>query len=378
MDKYKLKRRFKILLFASLCLVINTGTAVTATIKGSLPSVLTECSGLDFNGNSSFWTHNDSWGDNHLYRISLTGNLQQTITIDGATNRNWEDITHDQNRDYLFIGDFGNNANDRTNLRIYKIPYPNSSTTSIAAEIIEFTYSDQVDFPSAWMNFDVEAFFHFNNRLYLFTKADGSAVGYTKMYSLSQNAGQKVANLVDSFYTNDRTTSASISPDGRSMILMSNSRIHIFTNFSGVDFFNGQHTQLNISGSWTQKEGICFTSNNEVHLTDENTGSGNNLYYLNLSNYIQTSSTTSVYENLVSPVSTFPNPATKLLNFNITKGYIEKEIQLFDIKGRLINIYKLENTEDFKVDISNFTPGIYIYKFFSQGRLIRSDRIIKL
>lgn len=233
-------------------MTINTSQAITATLKGSLPSSVGECSGLDFNGNASFWTHNDGFGDNRLYKVGMTGSLQQTITLTGATNFDWEDLTHDVNRDHLFIGDFSNNDCDRTNLRIYKIPYPNSSTTTVTPEIIEFTFSDQTDFPSAWMNFDVEAFLHFNGRLYLFTKADGSAIGYTKMYSLSENAGTKVANLVDSFYTNDRTTAADVSPSGDAMILMSNSHIHIFKNFSGSDFLVAI-TQVNISGGWTQK-----------------------------------------------------------------------------------------------------------------------------
>ena len=50
-----------------------------------------------------------------------------------------------------------------------------------------------------WMNFDVEAFFHFNGHLYLFTKADGDAIGYTKMYRLSDDPGSYSATLVDSF-----------------------------------------------------------------------------------------------------------------------------------------------------------------------------------
>jgi len=377
MGNNKFKNLMRIFLVITMCLAIITSRAVTATVKGALPSVLTECSGLDFNGNSSFWTHNDSWGDDQLYRISSTGNLQQTITINGANNRNWEDITHDQNRDHLFIGDFGNNDNDRTDLKIYKIPYPNASTTFSTAEIIEFTFSDQEDFPSAWMNFDVEAFFHFNNRLYLFTKADGSAVGYTKMYSLSQNSGPHIANLVDSFYTNDRTTSATISPDGNSMILMSNSHIHIFKNFSGTDFFGGQHTQLNISGSWTQKEGICFTSNNEVHLTDENTGSGNNLYYLNLASYIPTSTTTSVDENINLEVDIFPNPTTQYVNMRFEENLKILEVKVSDVSGKLIDSHLFNSVQEIKLDLGKLNPGLYFCNIYSNGILIRTENILK-
>ncbi|MBK8364208.1 MAG: hypothetical protein IPL24_11160 [Bacteroidetes bacterium] len=86
------KNPFRILIGLALCLTINTSQAITATLKGSLPSSVGECSGLDFNGNASFWTHNDGFGDNRLYKVGMTGSLQQTITLTGATNFDWEDL----------------------------------------------------------------------------------------------------------------------------------------------------------------------------------------------------------------------------------------------------------------------------------------------
>ena len=370
------KNPLRILIGFALCLIINESKAVTATVKGSLPSVVDECSSLDWNGSSSFWTHNDGYGDNHLYRVSSTGSLQQTITIAGAINDDWEDLAHDANRDHMFIGDFGNNQFDRTNLRIYKIPYPNSSTTTVTPEVIEFTFSDQTSFPAGWMNFDVEAFLHFNGRLYLFTKADGAAVGYTKMYSLSQNAGPHVAQLVDSFYTNDRTTGADISPDGSAIVLISNSHVHIFKNFSGSDFFGGDHTQLNISGSWTQKEAVAFTSNNEIYLADEDNGNGNNIYYLSLSNYISSGTTTAVSEIDNSTASVYPNPASELIHFDMSKQYNSVSIQLYDITGKMVNSVSFNKTQEMVMDINRFSPGIYFYKLITDGKLLKTERIV--
>jgi hypothetical protein len=36
----------------------------------------------------------------------------------------WEDMTHDFARNNMYIGDFGNNSTARTDLKVYKIPYP--------------------------------------------------------------------------------------------------------------------------------------------------------------------------------------------------------------------------------------------------------------
>ena len=375
MGNTTLKKSFRILLCLIFSLVSTQSMAVTATVKGSLPSALVECSGLDFSGSSSFWTHNDGFGDNHIYRISTTGVLQQTLTITGATNYDWEDMTHDVNRNNLFIGDFGNNNCNRTNLCIYKIPYPNSSIASTSAEVIRFSYPDQHTIPSAWLNFDVESFLHYNGNLYLFTKTDGSAIGYTKMYTVPDVAGTYVATLVDSFYTNDRTTSADISPDGTSMIMMSNSHLHIFRNFSGANFFSGQHTQVNISGSWSQKEALAFTSNNEIYMTDENNGSGNFLYYLSLASYIP-AGTTAVSEVESTNVSVYPNPATDLLHFDLSKQFHSVNIQLYDITGKMVNTYNFENSQQVVMNVDKLSPGIYFYKLLVEGKLVKTERVI--
>ncbi len=364
------------LLFITLILTGFRSVAITATVAGTLPSVVNESSGVDFNGNASFWTHNDGYGDNRLYKVSNAGALTQTITINGATNYDWEDLTHDASRTNMFIGDFGNNNCNRTNLCVYKIPYPHSGITSANAEVIRFSYPDQHSFPSAWMNFDVESFVHLNGRLFLFTKTDGSAVGYTKMYSVPDVAGTYVATLVDSFYTNDRTTAADISPDGSSLILMSNSHLHLFRNFSGTDFFHGTHTQINISGSWTQKEGVTFFSNNEIYMTDEDNGSGNFLYYLNLSNYIPSATTTAVNEIENINALVYPNPATEQLHFDLNNKFHSVKVQLFDITGKMVSNSTFENVQQVVVAIDKFSPGIYFYRLISDEKLIKTERVV--
>ncbi len=367
------KQVFLLFLFA---LSIKTASAITATVKGSLPSVLRESSGLDYNGYDSYWTHNDGYGDNRLYRVSSAGALQQTITINGAINNDWEDLTHDAQRNYLFIGDFGNNNCIRTNLKIFRIPYPSASTTSAVAQTISFTYSDQANISSSWLNYDVESFFHFNGNLYLFSKADGAAIGYTKMYRLPDSPGSYVATLVDSFYTNDRITSADISADGSAMILMSNSHLHIFKNFIGTNFFSGQHTQVNISGAWSQKESLSFVSNNEIFMTDEDNGSGNFVYYLNLSSYIAGSSVNAIADINEAKISTYPNPASNQVNFGFDKTVRLVNILFYDIMGNVILNNTFDNTNLVNVDVVALSRGIYFYKIFIDGKQSKIDRLV--
>lgn len=375
-----MKRHIIILSMASLCAVVARAVSITPTVVASLPASVPECSGLDYTG-SAFWTHNDGYGDNKIYKLSTSCGVSKTITVTGATNYDWEDIAHDFNRNYMYIGDFGNNNCDRTNLHIYRITHPkNISGNTVAAEVINFSYPDQTQFPSPWMNFDAEGFFHRNGLLYIFTKADGSAIGYTKLYTVPDQPGTHVATLVDSFYTNDRITSADINSDASAAIISTNSHIHIFTNWTGVNIFNGTHHQINIAGSWTQKEALAFKDINHVYMTDEDNGSGNNLYVIDLSTWItdMTTAVENIFPAQQNKVTAFPNPANAIVNFRMTAS--EKSassVQLFDIAGNKIREAKMsESSGVMSMETADLPAGVYFYRLFEDQKAVETQRLI--
>ena len=369
------------LLLASLFSNASKGVSITPTLIGTLPSSLPECSGLDYTGNTAFWMHNDGYGDNHIYKLNSAGTISKTITVNGAVNYDWEDVAHDHNRDYLYIGDFGNNACDRTNLHVYRINHPkNISGTTVTADVINFSYPDQAQFPSPWMNFDAEGFFHHNGMLYIFTKADGSAIGYTKLYTIPDQPGTYVANLVDSFYTNDRITSADINADASAAIISTNSHIHIFTNWSGCNIFSGTHTQVNIAGSWTQKEALVFKDINRVYMTDEDNGSGNHLYLIDLSSWIADMSTSieHVMNSTGNTVTAFPNPADALVSFAVSNtNRSATSIQLFDIAGNRIREARMSEAGGYlNMETSDLPAGVYFYRLFENSKAVETHRLI--
>jgi len=364
-----------------ICSLAASALSIAPTVVTALPSALPECSGLDYTGSSSFWMHNDGYGDNHIYKVNSTGTVTRTITINGAINQDWEDLAHDFNRNFLYIGDFGNNNCDRTNLRIYRINHPkNFSGSSVTAEVINFSYPDQTLFPSPWMNFDAEGFFQYNGLLYIFTKADGVAVGYTKMYTVPDQPGTYIATLVDSFQTNDRITSADINSDASAVIISSNTHIHIFTGWIGGNIFNGTHKMISISGSWTQKEGIAFKDINHVYMTDEDNGSGNNIYSVDLSAWIEDMNT-AVGNSATTPglkVSAFPNPANGAVTFTISGSERnDASIQLFDIAGNKIREAKLNDvTGLLTMETADLPGGVYFYRLFENSKAVQTQRLI--
>jgi hypothetical protein len=127
----------------------------------ALSKNLAESSGLEQLENSDdFWLINDAGNSNDLFCISPKGNIKQIVHVVNATNVDWEDIASD-GKGKLFIGDFGNNANDRKNLKIYTVSLSDIKDYRVAAKIISFTFEDQKKYPpkKSKRNFDVEAFF---------------------------------------------------------------------------------------------------------------------------------------------------------------------------------------------------------------------------
>jgi hypothetical protein len=241
---------------------------------GKLPKILKEASGLEFTG-KYFWSHNDD-GIPAIYCLDSAGNLQRAVQLN-TVNRGWEDLTRDD-KGNLYIGAFGNNKNDKKELRIYKIPNPENITEAITnPEIISYTYSDQKHFPpdKSNKNYDVDTFFEWNGSLYLFTKNRSSPfVAYSKIYKLPAQPGQQVAQLIDSVYVGDGPminnwiTSADLSPDKKTLALLFHDRVWFIRNFNANKFSTATIYQLNLN-HYTHKAGICFRDKHTLYIVDE-------------------------------------------------------------------------------------------------------------
>ncbi len=244
-----------------------------------LPPSLNENSGLALATDGQFWTHNDSGGEPALYRIDSSGAITRTLHIKGASNVDWEDLTRDKAGN-LYIGDFGNNSNTRTDLRIYRISNPDIwPLDSIEAGIIHFSYPDQTEFPppAERFTYDMEAMVHFGGHLYLFSKNQSEPfTGYTRIYRLPELPGSYSATLLDSFFTGsgpalfDWVSSADVSPDGEHLVLLGYDKIWLFSCRNGRSFLKGQRRTIPISGGMTQKEAILFVDAQNLIISDEN------------------------------------------------------------------------------------------------------------
>lgn len=256
-----------------------------------LPKKLDENSGIVSYNTNTIWVIEDNGNEDIIYKVDFQGKIRKELQVKKAENDDWEDLTKDKDGN-LYIGDFGNNNNDRKNLVIYKLPNPEKEKgNKIASQKIEFHYPEQKKFPPKKNGrfYDAEAFFHYKNHLYIFTKDRSKPFnGRSFIYRLPDIKGNYEAILVGEITTCSnpdycQVTSADISPDGKTIILLGYSKLWNITNFNLDSISKGDIEEIDL-GMGSQLESICFINNDTLLLSNErNFKNGGNLYSYTLS-----------------------------------------------------------------------------------------------
>jgi len=256
------------------------------TLIADLPKDLKEVSGTEIVPKSALiWMVNDGGNTPTLFGLNSQGKIIKEIYI-RAKNHDWEDLASDE-KGTIYIGDFGNNFNERKNLSIIIVEQNELDEKKAEVEEIEFKYPNQHQFPpkKEEMYFDTEAFFYFKSSLYILTKSRVSGnYGKTTLYKIPAKKGKYTAEIVAEFENCSDLecwiTSADISPNGKKVALLSQKNVLIFSDFKEDKFLSGQVTTINLTHR-SQKESITFKDNNTLLITDERSqGAGGNLYEL--------------------------------------------------------------------------------------------------
>lgn len=248
---------------------------ITPTTRYNLNNKLRETSGLLW-WNDLVWTFNDSGGQPALYAIdSATGNIVKTVQITNASNVDWEDIAQDDN--FVYIGDFGNNASgNRKNLRIYKVSKNDiNASNAVTATVINFSYSDQTDFTAAaanHTNFDCEAMIAYSDSLFLFSK--NWIDFHSRLYALPKTSGTYIAEKRAELNVQGLITGATILPAKKTIVLSGYSTVlspfvYLLYDFGKNNFFDGNKRKVQLNEVLTQMEGIAFVNNAYFFVSNE-------------------------------------------------------------------------------------------------------------
>ena len=343
---------------------------ISPQVSLPLDEVLSETSGLIF-WNDNFWTHNDNLDTNIYMLDTLYGRIVQTYPLSGIENRDWEEISQDE--EYVYIGDFGNNSGNRRDLRILKINKFSLISGSPVIDSIKYSYSDQVDFtPSSNdTDFDCEAFIVTEDSIYLFTKQWASK--HTSLYSLPKNPGNHIARFISSLDVNGMITGATWLGSKRIIALSGYSNrlvpfVYLLYDFNGSDFFGGNKRKIGILLDYHQIEAITSADGIKYFMSNESfslfpvTNTPQKIHLFNLSPFLGN------YLNLPIPVpdeeNSFiisPVPAHDIINIKSFAALLPADYSMINLSGRIVMTGRL-TAEETIVSVSGLEPGLYILK----------------
>lgn len=364
--------RFLSLIFILFISTHVSAQDITVTTVVPLDGTVWETSGLIWLEDRLI-THNDSGGGHYLYEIdTVDGEVIRTVVVANAASSDWEDICYDA--DYIYIGDFGNNAGTRTDLRIFRLSITDYLTTpndTVYCDTIAFNYTDQVDFEPAvyTTNFDAEAFIAYNDSLYLFSKNWGNL--QTNVYSIPKIPGDYAVSIIDNFDTEGLVTGAAYDADKNEILLCGYNFITPFlffikgfsgTEFSGADLFR---VSPSFEGSF-QIEGSTALGNHNFFISSEKVDTGESfLHRINVSNF--TDLTVLKAQN----IRIYPSQVRSKL---FVSGEQDYQIHLFNLSGeRVLAAFGNE------IDMSSMAKGVYIVHVTDEeGTVLLNEKVIKL
>lgn len=353
----------------------NDGSCVYAVTTVSTSSVVLDNSMSETSGllrlNNFLWTHNDN-GDVNLYAIDTTnGSVAQTCMLTNVTNIDWEEIQQDDN--FIYIGDFGNNQNgDRTDLRILRIDKLNFCSNALV-DTIAFAYEDQTDFtPTGNENtdFDCEAFIVSDDSIFLFTKQWNAL--QTTVYALPKTTGSFIAKKKNTYNVNGLVTGAAYLKDNGLVALCGYSSllqpfVFLLYDFNNDEFFSGNKRRLELSLPFHQVESIASNDGKIFQLTNEAfspVSVAAKFHVLDLQPYTENylGATQLVIEN---SLAFFPNPAQNILTIEAANNITGQRCAIIDATGRVVKTENLTSTR-FNIYIGSLTAGIYILRIGEQ------------
>ena len=351
---------------------------VSTTTIGTLPEDVLESSGLIYYNNKLI-THNDSGNSPRLYEVdTLSSQIIRTITIDNATNIDWEDITQDDT--YIYIGDFGNNTGNRQDLTVYRVAksdYDVSNT--ISAERIDFSYEDQTDFTEIQnSDWDAEAMVDFKTQLLIFTKQ--WQTNGTVAYSIPKIPGSYSAKNLGFYDVSGLVTGATYNKFSNVLMLLGySSQLQPFIvriselpiNFS----FNGTEEKLGLGIGFSQVEGITYSDSNTYYVSSERYQ--NNLPPITLASQLYTFDTDDAPQETEEPPIDSEKEENELIIF---RAFGSNELQydlnssaplfgraIFDITGKRVRHTHGSLIENNSIDLSGLGSAVYYLTFYLQG-----------
>lgn len=221
-----------------------------------------------------YWLHEDSGSDAAIYLYHEDGTRKKRYDIHGIEARDYEDISYgfgpQNNLDYIYLGDIGDNSQSRPHITIYRFPEPDFMADSISSDIhqveaLELTYPSSDDPENA------EAFFidPISGDLFIFSKNTTLCKVMTLEAPLPFGKEAGLKYIGDLNFRYQKITAADISADGKHILIKSYDYIYYWkreANQTVVDALQTIPVRLTYQAE-PQGEAVTWKPNSMSYVT---------------------------------------------------------------------------------------------------------------
>lgn len=371
-------------------------TTYAPVFKANLPTDLREISGLT-RISGRWWGHADSGANPEFFNLNPeNGQVLQKISLQNAQNRDWEDVAADSA--HLYLGDFGNNSNNRTNLGLYRVPLAKIGTANseLVAEgdwqFVPFAYADQTDFsaqPEDSSVYDCEAAIFFQGKIHLFTKSRKTY--RTAHYVVNEATGK--AEKLEEFNTDGLITGASLSPDGKVVALLGYDLRSLLPKVfmwllwdwqpgGGDLLFSGNKRRIELGTALAvgQAEGIGFADNRRGYLCNERTEfngitlAQQAVRWFDVSAWVPESVGVEEQGRVGEGMRVFPNPFAQTLHVQFFENQRPDVLRVLNGLGQ--PVLELSGDLPTTLDTSVWPAGLYVVEGVFSGKKIVVGRVV--
>ena len=371
-------------------------TTYAPVFKANLPSDLREISGIT-RSSGRWWGHADSGANPEFFNLNPeNGQILQKITLQNAHNRDWEDVAADSA--HLWLGDFGNNSNNRQDLGLYRVPLAKIGTSNSEAvqendwHFVPFAYADQTDFsaqPEDSSVYDCEAAILFLGKIHLFTKSRKTY--RTAHYVVNEATGK--AEKLEEFDTDGLITGASLSPDGKVVALLGYDlrglipKVFVWLLWDwqsggGDLLFSGNKRRIELGAALAvgQAEGIGFADNRRGYLCNERTEfngitlAQQAVRWFDVSAWVPENVGVEEQGRVGEVVRIFPNPFAQTLHIQFFEN--ERPDALRVLNGLGQPVFEANGDLPTTLNTSRWPAGVYVVEGVFSGKKIAVGRVV--
>lgn len=236
------------------------------------------------------WAHNDKGGAARIFAMNMDGTHLGIYNLSGASNRDWEDIAVGpgpvDGLHYIYVGEIGDNDAEFSSITVYRVPEPEVDSEQLPVTVtLTGVESITLQYPDGAHNAETLMVDPVTKDIYIITKKDSYPRVYRAPYPQSTTATitMEYKCQLPWLYVNkgEWASGGDISPGGTEVIVRNYETASIWQRPADANLweaFAGTECSMELLNE-TQSEAICFVSGFACGFMTTSEGSYQPLYY---------------------------------------------------------------------------------------------------